>query len=137
MEGQMVCKKWGARRAGRRQNRTTEFYQYTDTPTGSFWCSTQTGSSPTGSFSVTTGVSFDDAKWFRGREVQHRAVSSCPDPTCSVQPTADPQQRWSGNAWPSARLHAQILAPLPAGQFPGVETTEVYEFLDRHAGADA
>lgn len=131
----MVCKKWGARRAGRQQNRTTEHYQYTDTPAGSFWCSTQTGSSPDGGFSITMGVLFDDAKWFRGRETQQKIVSSCPDPACCARPSPDLDKRWSGNAWPSARLHAQILAPLPTGQFPGVETVEVYEFLERHANA--
>ena len=43
VEGQIVCRKFLARSAFEEQNRTTEHYQYTDTPSGTFWCSTQTG----------------------------------------------------------------------------------------------
>jgi hypothetical protein len=42
-------------------------------------------------------------------------------------------ERWAGHAWPSARAHTHLLAALPPGTFPGVDTTEVYAFLDRHA----
>jgi hypothetical protein len=35
-------------------------------------------------------------------------------------------------AWPSARAHSHILSALPTGSFPGVDETDVYEFLDRH-----
>ncbi|MDY7526583.1 MULTISPECIES: hypothetical protein [unclassified Cryobacterium] len=31
------------------------------------------------------------------------------------------------------RLHAHVLSPLPSGTFPGVDDTEVYEFLEAHA----
>jgi len=135
VEGQVVCRRWGARRAGNRANRTTEFHQYTDTPTGTFWCSTQTGSTPEGGFSITFGVPFDDAKWFRGRETTHRETSRCPDEQCCRRPSRALEDRWAGSAWPSARLHAQILAPLPSGRFPGVDDGEVYAFLDRHAAS--
>ena len=43
VEGQMVCRKFAARSAFSEHNRTTEHYQYTDTPGGTFWCSSQTG----------------------------------------------------------------------------------------------
>ena len=43
--------------------------------------------------------------------------------------------RWADKSWPSARPHASTLAALPTGAFPGVDTTEVYQFLDRHAPA--
>lgn len=49
VEGQPVCREWAARGAFDRTNRTTEFHQYTDTPAGTFWCSTQTGSTAEGS----------------------------------------------------------------------------------------
>jgi hypothetical protein len=35
-------------------------------------------------------------------------------------------------AWPSARAHSHILSALPTGSFPGVDETEVYEFLEHH-----
>ena len=133
IEGQIVCRRFSARSAFARQNRTTEHYQYTDTPAGTFWCSTQTGSTSDGEFSITVGVPFDDAKWFRGRESQKRAVSTCPDESCCRRPSSDLASRWKGNAWPSARVHMQMFSPLPRGAFPGVDDNEVYEFLDRHA----
>ncbi len=135
VEGQVVCRHFAARSAFAEQNRTTEQYQYTDTPGGTFWCSSQTGSTSAGEFSITVGVPFDDARWFRGRETANRAVSTCPDEACCRRPDADLTRRWEGKAWPSARVHMQMFSPLPAGSFPGVDDTEVYAFLDRHASS--
>jgi transcriptional regulator with XRE-family HTH domain/predicted transcriptional regulator len=134
VEGQIVCKKFSARSAFDEHNRTTEHYQYTDTPTGTFWCSTQTGSTSDGDFSITVGVPFDDARWFRGRETSTRGVSRCPDESCCRRPDSEAAERWSGKAWPSARVHRHMFSPLPRGMFPGVDDAEVFAFLDRHAG---
>ncbi|WP_217183177.1 XRE family transcriptional regulator [Streptomyces sp. AC495_CC817] len=133
VEGQRVCRKFQARGAFTQQNRTTEHHQYTDTPSGTFWCSTQTGSSGDGEFSVTVGVPFDDARWWRGRETSDRAVSTCPDESCCRRPPAELAERWHGRAWPSARVHTHMFSPLPRGAFPGVDDNEVYNFLARHA----
>jgi transcriptional regulator with XRE-family HTH domain len=133
IEGQLVCKQWSARSAFTHTNRTTEFYQYTDTPAGTFWCATQTGATDAGEFSISVGVPFAQAKWFRGRETTQRAVSRCPDESCCRRPSGEVASRWAGQAWPSARLHAHVLSPLPSGTFPGVDDTEVYEFLEAHA----
>jgi transcriptional regulator with XRE-family HTH domain len=132
IEGQFVCRKWSARNAFDRTNRTTELYQYTDTPAGTYWCATQTGSTDDGEFSISVGVPFDDAKWFRGRETTERAESRCPDESCCRRPSDELAARWAGKAWPSARVHTHTFAPLPRGSFPGVDDTEVYEFLSRH-----
>ncbi|RWZ68768.1 XRE family transcriptional regulator [Labedella populi] len=132
IEGQFVCRKWSARNAFDRTNRTTELYQYTDTPAGTYWCATQTGSTDDGEFSISVGVPFDDARWFRGRETTERAESRCPDESCCRRPSDELAARWAGKAWPSARVHTHTFAPLPRGSFPGVDDTEVYEFLSRH-----
>lgn len=133
VEGQILCRKWAARTAFQRTNRTSEFYQYTDTDAGTFWTAVQTGTTETMGFSISTGVTFDDAKWFRGRDTQFRTQSRCPDPSCCKQPNEQLRNRWQERAWPSARMHAHILSPLPVGQFPGIDDTEMYEFLSRHA----
>ena len=133
VEGQIVCREFAARSAFAQQNRTVEHYQYTDTPAGTFWCSSQTGKTNDGEFSITVGVPFDDARWFRGRETQKRATSTCPDESCCLRPDAELTHRWEGKAWPSARVHMQMFSPLPRGAFPGVDDGEVYAFLDRHA----
>jgi transcriptional regulator with XRE-family HTH domain len=132
IEGQSVCRMWSARNAFDRTNRTTELYQYTDTPAGTYWCATQTGSTSDGEFSISVGVPFDDARWFRGRETTERAVSRCPDESCCRRPSDELASRWRDKAWPSARVHTHTFAPLPRGTFPGVDDTEVYEFLSRH-----
>ena len=133
VEGQIVCRRFLARSAFEEHNRTTEHYQYTDTPAGTFWCSTQTGTTEAGEFSITVGVPFDDAKWFLGRETTKRSSSHCPDESCCRRPPADVAARWSGKAWPSARVHMHMFSPLPSGDFPGVDDGEVYGFLERHA----
>ncbi|WP_285113962.1 helix-turn-helix transcriptional regulator [Leifsonia sp. fls2-241-R2A-40a] len=135
IEGQVVCRKWGARSAFTHTNRTTELYQYTDTPAGTYWCATQTGTTAEGGFSISVGVPFDEAKWFRGRETTDRAESRCPDESCCKRAPSDLSGRWAGKAWPSARLHAHILSPLPSGSFPGVDDSDVYAFLEAHSGA--
>ena len=133
VEGQIVCRKWSARTAFEEQNRTTEHYQYTDTPAGTFWCSTQSGHTADGEFSITVGVPFDDARWFRGRQTPARLVSTCPDESCCRRPATELAERWGGKAWPSARVHQHMFSPLPRGAFPGVDDAEVYAFLERHA----
>ena len=130
VEGQLVPPAWAARRAFERTNRTTEFWQFTDTEAGTFWCSTQTGTGTTEEFSISVGVRFADSKWFRGRETTARsdARPSAPDEAVSALAA-----QWKGKAWPSAKLHAHVLSPLPTGTFPGVDDAEVHRFLAAHA----
>jgi transcriptional regulator with XRE-family HTH domain/predicted transcriptional regulator len=136
VEGEIVCRHWSARRAFVRTNRTTEFYQYTDTPSGTFFESTQIGTSAANDeFSITIGVPFDDAKYFRGRETTRREQSRCPDANCCRRPPADLAAHWQGKAWSSAKVHAHIFSPLPSGTFPGVDDRELYEFLEAHASS--
>ncbi|WBU38268.1 helix-turn-helix transcriptional regulator [Homoserinibacter sp. YIM 151385] len=134
-EGQIVCRQWAARRAFARTNRTTEFYQYTDTPEGTFFESTQIGTGDGEEFSITIGVPFAESKWFRGRETGRREHSRCPDASCCRRPSAELRERWAGRAWSSAKVHAHIFSPLPSGTFPGVDDRELYEFLETHAGS--
>ncbi|GMA30162.1 helix-turn-helix domain-containing protein [Litorihabitans aurantiacus] len=142
IEGQSVCRFWAARQVLAQRDRTTEYHQYTDTPAGTFFEASQTGSIVPGSvgaagatsrFSITVGVPFNHAKWFRGRDTSVRTASRCPDASCCRRPAAELAGRWEEKAWPSAQVHAQVLRPLPSGTFPGVDDAEVYAFLERHA----
>ena len=133
VEGRLVHPAWAARAAFDRTNRTTEFTQYTDTPVGTFWCATQTGTSATEEFSITIGVRFADAKWFRGRETTERADARVAGAHRDGR-DAELAAQWRGKAWPSAKLHAHVLSPLPTGTFPGVDDAEVHRFLEAHAG---
>jgi XRE family transcriptional regulator, fatty acid utilization regulator len=133
VEGQYVCRQWTARRVFDVPDRLSPYYQYTDTPTGTYWCTSRVSDTPDGQFSLSMGVPFAHVKWFLGRETTARSTSRCPDESCCRRPPRPLAQRWTGHAFPSARPHASMLAAMPTGAFPGVDTTEVYEFLERHA----
>ncbi len=132
MEGEIVCRHWSARQAFARVTRTTEYHQYTDTPVGTFFESTQTGSGTAGEYSITLGVPYAESKWFRGRETLNRATSRCPDLNCCRAPDDELVARWRGQAWASARVHAHTFSPLPHGTYPGVDDRELYDFLEAH-----
>jgi len=132
IEGQVACRQWAARQAlvtGLEPG--LNHYQYTDTPEGTFWALSQTERTSAGTFAVSIGTRFDDAKWFRGRETMDRMKSTCPDPSCCRRAPATLRSKWSGYSWPSASAHAHLLSTLPPGSFPGVDETDVFEFLER------
>ncbi len=131
VEGQQVCRYWTAREVFKTADWTQPYQQYTDTPTGTFWCTAVAERGERGSCSVSVGTPYEHVKWFRGRETTHRSRSLCPDPTCCQRPPKDLAAKWSAASWPSARVQSALLATLPAGAFPGVDQTEVLQFLDR------
>lgn len=133
IEGQRVCRQWTARQVFLQRDLSQAYQQYTDTRTGTYWCTAVVDRTPEGLFAVNVGVPYADVKWMRGRETTSRSKSKCPDPACCAQPPSDLADHWSGNAWPSARAHSHLLAAMPPGVFPGVDDTEVYTFLERHA----
>ncbi len=133
VEGQLVCRYWSARRVFDVEDRFSPYHQYTDKPSGTYWCTSRIQSTPRGEFSVSVGTPFAHVKWFRGRDTPHRSASTCPDEGCCRRPPADLASRWEHNSLPSARLNSSLLAAMPVGIYPGVDSTEVYEFLEAHA----
>ena len=133
VEGTTVCRSWTARTVFDVPDRFSAWYQYTDTPTGTFWCTARVEKAKEGEYSVSVGVPFDHVKWFRGRETPHRETSTCPDESCCRRAPDDLSSRWEGQSWPAARTPTSLLAALPTGTFPGVDQTEVYQFLEAHA----
>jgi XRE family transcriptional regulator, fatty acid utilization regulator len=132
IEGQMACREYSSRQVFTAPERYGTYAQFTDTPGGTFFCTAHVQPSQGGEFAVTVGVPFQHAKWFRASDTTIRRRSLCPAPSCCRRPPVELSSRWSGRAWPSARAHTHLLAALPPGTFPGVDTTDVYSFLDRH-----
>ena len=130
IEGQRVCRRWGTRKVFESDQRRTVRHQYTDTPRGTFWCVTVREAGREPQHAVTVGVRFADAKFFRGRDTRQRTTSGCPDQPCCREPAAHVARRWDGHARPLPSSHSHVLAALPVGAFPGVDMSEVYEFLD-------
>ena len=133
IEGQLACRQYSSRQVFKAPERYGTYAQFTDTPGGTFFCTAHVQPGTGGEFAVTVGVPFQHAKWFRASGTQQRRKSTCPAATCCRRPPEELADRWSGQAWPSARAHTHLLAALPPGTFPGVDTTDVYSFLDRHA----
>ncbi len=133
VEGQIVCRWWSARQVFVAEDRMSPFYQYTDKPIGTYWCTSRVEADSSGEFSISLGTRFDDAKWFRGRDTRRRLRSTCPDPACCREPSPELTRRWEGAVWPSARLSSSLLAAMPTGTFTGVDRVAVLEFLERHA----
>ena len=84
-------------------DRYSPYYQYSDTPSGTYFCVAQIDprAGETG-FAITLGVPFGDSRWFRGRESTIRTKSRCPDGDCCQRAPAALAERWEGMAWPSA-----------------------------------
>jgi predicted transcriptional regulator/transcriptional regulator with XRE-family HTH domain len=132
IEGQRMCREWSGRQVFAVADRFSPLYQYSDTPSGTYWCVAFVDPGPERGFAIALGVPFEHSRWFRGRETTRRVTSACPDGECCQRPPARLAARWDGLAWPSARAHSHILSALPRGSFPGVDEADVYAFLDRH-----
>ncbi|MBS1697634.1 MAG: helix-turn-helix domain-containing protein [Actinobacteria bacterium] len=133
IEGQMCCRKWTSRVVFEEEDRFNPYYQYTDTGNGTYWCTARVEPSSEGLHSVSVGVRFDDTKWFIGRDTTNRGVSKHSVEVCCRRAPADLEERWREQSWPNVRTPRTLLATLPTGAFPGVDTTDVYEFLEAHA----
>lgn len=130
IEGNLLCRQWGARLVYHSDDQFDIHYQWCDTPAGTFWSSTHVEPEEEPHHAITVGTTFEDARYFRGRNVSLRTVSRCPDPACCRRPEPDLAARWDGYAWPSASVRSHVLAALPSGTFPGVDLQEVYAFLE-------
>lgn len=133
LEGATVCRNWTARTIFSQHDLFNPWYQYTDMAGGStFWCTSRIETAKEGLYSVSVGVRFEDVKWFRGRETPYRTQSFCPDERCCRRASDDLTAKWHDAAWPEAATPTSLLAALPTGTFPGVDTHEVYSFLETH-----
>jgi len=133
LEGANVCRNWTARTVFSQPDHFNPWYQYTDMSAGgTYWCTSRVEQAKEGLYSVSVGVRFEDVKWFRGRETQHRTQSFCPDDRCCRQASEELTRKWAAAAWPEAATPTSLLAALPTGTFPGVDAHEVYAFLEAH-----
>jgi transcriptional regulator with XRE-family HTH domain/predicted transcriptional regulator len=135
IEGQRMCRQWSGRRVFHAPDRFSPYFQYSDTPSGTYWCTAFVDSGRERGFAITLGAPYEQSRWFRGRDTTLRTTSRCPDGECCQRAPAALAARWEGLAWPSARAHSHILLALPSGSFPGVDEADVYQFLDRQAAS--
>ncbi len=137
IEGQPVCRYWTARTVFRLAQRGGAHQQYTDTLTGTYWCTALVEPTEDGDFSVSVGVPYGSVRWFRGQDTRNRNRSRCPDQDCCRTPPPALADRWSGRVLASARAHTHLLAALPPGTFPGIDDTEVMRFVESRVAGRA
>ncbi len=131
VEALRLCREWAARAVFGSSDRFSLHYQYTDTPVGSFFCSTYL-EPEAGSHAVTFGVGFDEAQFFRGRDTGNRRVSGCPDQPCCRTPAESNGVQWTGRVVASARAHARIVGLLSPDPYPSIDLAEIYEIVEKH-----
>lgn len=131
IEAQPVCRRFGALQVFESEDKFAVHAQYTDTPAGTYFCVTHM--EPDRPFSVTVGVPFESAQWFRDRNVERRTVSTCPDPRCCRRPTEEQLARWGDQIEVSVRVQDQLLGRLASDPYPGRDDRRVYDLVERHS----
>src|SRR5260370_40274632 len=79
IEGQRMCRKWSGRQVFAAEDRFSPYYQYSDTPSGTYWCTAFVDQSREHNFAITLGVPNEHSHWFRCRETDIRHISASPD----------------------------------------------------------
>ncbi len=133
IETQRLCKQWGARVTFESQDKFGTHHQYTDTPSGTYFCTTHIEAVREPAHAITLGVHFDDARWFRGRDTTRRRTSTCPDPSCCRMPPEELAERWSDHVIVSARSQSRILGLMAPDPYPELDMPEVLSLVDTHS----
>jgi XRE family transcriptional regulator, fatty acid utilization regulator len=133
IETQRLCRWWGARVTFDSQDRFATHHQYTDTPLGTYFCTTHIEAGREPAYAITLGVGFDGARWFRGRDSANRETSMCPDPTCCRAPSPELAATWSGDVIVSARSQARILGLMAPDPYPELDMPEVLTVVAGHS----
>lgn len=133
METQRLCRRWGARRTFDSAERYGTHHQFTDTPEGTFFCTTHVEAGREHSQAVTIGVPFAEARWLRGRDTENRETSTCPDPGCCRMPEPELAGKWSDKVIVSARSQSRILGLLAPDPYPELDMPQVLELVEAHS----
>jgi transcriptional regulator with XRE-family HTH domain len=135
IETQRLCRRWGSRVTFASHDRFDTHRQYTDTPAGTFFCTTHIEAGREPAHAVTLGVQFGDARWFRGRETPNRETSTCPDPVCCRQPPEAEARLIGESVLVSARSQARILGLMAPDPYPEMDLPAVLAVVERHSSS--
>jgi predicted transcriptional regulator len=133
METQRLCRRWAARMTFQSAERYANRHQFTDTPGGTYFCTTHIEAGREPAHATTLGVPFSDARWFRGRDTEHRETSACPDPACCQVPAVELAEKWSDKVIVSARSQERILGLLAPDPYPELDMPEVLGMVEAHS----
>ena len=133
METQRLCRRWGACMTFASAEKYGIHHQFTDTPQGTFFCTTHLEAGREPAHAVTVGVPFAEARWFRGRDTEIRESSTCPDPGCCRMPAPDLMRKWSDKVIVSARSQSRILGLLAPDPYPELDMPQVLGLVETHS----
>ena len=133
METQRLCRRWGTRKTFDSGDRYRTHHQYTDTPEGTFFCTTHVEAGREPAHAITLGTRFEDARWFRGRDTENRETSTCPALDCCRAATPDLDEKWADTVIVSARSQARILGLLAPDPYPELDMPEVLAVVEAHS----
>ena len=102
IEGQRMCRQWSGRQVFTADDRFSPYYQYSDTPSGTYWCAAFVDQSGERGFAITLGVPFEHSRWFRGRETTIRRTGRSAR-TGTAASARRPRWRPAGRAGPGPR----------------------------------
>lgn len=134
IETQRLCRRWGTRVVFDSPDRFGTHHQYTDTPEGTYFCTTHVEAGREPAHAITLGTRFEDARWFRGRDTENRQTSTCPDPVCCRMPSETLAAKWQDHVIVSARSQARILGLMAPDPYPELDMPQVLEVVEAHAG---
>ena len=78
IEGQRMCRQWSGRQVFHAPDKFSPYFQYSDTPSGTYWCTAFIDSGRERGFAITLGAPYDHSRWFRGRDTTLRTTSRVP-----------------------------------------------------------
>ncbi len=127
-EGRRLCRQFAARTAYESETGYDVHNQFTDTPAGSFLCSTHLVAAGDGD-AMTIGVRFKDARYFRGRRTDQHRISKCPDGECCHRPA---RGEYVPGLVVHSRIQERLVGVLTPSLDPPIDSAEVAEFAERH-----
>jgi hypothetical protein len=133
IETQRLCRRWGSRITFASHDRFGTHHQYTDTPDGTFFCTTHIEAGREPLHGVTLGAPFAHSQWFRGRDTDNRETSTCPDPHCCRQPPEGQAHLIGESVLVSARSQGRILGLMAPDPYPEMDLPAVLDVVARHA----
>ena len=127
--GERLCRHWAGSAVFSSDQRFGVYSQFLDTPAGTYFETSHVLVDDARLHAVTIGTDFEGSKYFRGRDTDVRASSSCPDPACCRIPPPALATRWRGNVRPSVHEQPALFSVAADGP-AGIDTVAVYEFLE-------
>jgi transcriptional regulator with XRE-family HTH domain/predicted transcriptional regulator len=127
-EGLRLCRQFSARTAYESERGYDLYSQFTDTPAGSFLCSTHLEAGGDGD-AFTVGVRFADARYFRARRTDQHRISKCPKGECCHRPA---ENAYVPGIVVHPRIQDRLVSVLVPSLDPPVDSAEIAEFAERH-----